>query len=564
MQPTQHSALNLPEIITAIGSFLPRRSIIACLQLNSLFHTFLAPFIYNHLKLFSRHSVSKLPTTQTLVRYAHLVHDLSINSFVSLAYLTAGYKNLRSISFSSHKGNQAAQLGTDDEILDTLLQLIHDNPGLKGWTLDDPWPQIPAVVWKAIAESATELDVLRLHNTTVSEEARPWFLKACWKAQQLVLQSVTIQGSEPSSNFTGHNDIPPTFSPRGVQFNNVPGLPMLDQLEFLSRCPHLQDVFWEPVSQDTYRQLRQATEQEVMAMRAEIRRFFQHTTWPHLKSVTIGKYGDYSDSSLASSLTVESMDHILESIQAGRLEQLVCQGSVFSTAGLRSLSTQFSNLSVLTARGCAVISSPVVQQLLESCPRLTTIEVTELHIRDIRRGEPWVCIRMKNLRFSFNLWLEKGDVDWRDFASSPLADTDQDELETTRFIQDQHCVFDQLSRVTALECLDVQVFPLRLNVVAGSGGSEVLHYGELDFRTSHGLEMLSTLKELRYLNFCGTSQRLQREDVEMMVEQWPQLDCLSGRLTFDLELDTSLGEYLDEHDIDRGLLEQWLSRLDNA
>lgn len=564
MQPKQHSALNLPEIITAIGSFLPRRSIVACLQVNSSFHSLLAPFIYNHLKLFSRHSVSKLPTTQTLVRYAHLVHDLSINSFVSLAYLTAGYKNLRSISFSSHKGNQAAQLGTDDEILDALLQLIQDNPGLKGWTLDDPWPQIPAVVWKAVADSTTELDVLCLYNTTVSEEARPWFLKACRKTRQLVLQKVIIQGSESSNNFTEHNDIPHSFSPQSVQFNNVPGLPMLDQLEFLSRCPQLQDVFWEPVSQDTHRQLRQVTEQEVMSMRAEIRCFFQHTTWPHLKSVTIGKYGEYSDSSLASSLTVESLDHILESIQAGRLEQLVCKGSAFGTAGLRSLSTQFSNLSVLIARGCAVITSPVVQLLLESCPRLTTIEATELHIRDIRRGGPWVCIRMVDLRFSLNLWLEKGDVGWRDFVCSPLADTDQDELETTRFIQDQHCVFDQLSRLTALECLDVQVFPLRFNGVTGSGGSEMLHYGELDFRISHGLEMLSTLKELRCLNFCGTFQRLQREDVEMMVAQWPQLDCLSGRLTSDLELDTSFGEYLDEHDIDRGLLEQWLSRLDST
>ncbi|KAF9298319.1 hypothetical protein BGZ88_007164 [Linnemannia elongata] len=561
MQPAQHSALNLAEIIIAIGSFLPRRSIVACLQLNSSFHSLLAPLIYNDLKLFSRRSVSKRPTTETLVRYAHLVHDLSINSFVSLAYLTAGYNNLRSISFSSHKGNQAAQLGTDDEILDALLQLLQDNPGLKSWSLDDPWPQIPAIIWKAVAESTTEPNVLCLYNTTVSEEARPWFLKACRKTRQLVLERVTIQGSEKSSNnITGHTDTPPSFSPQSVQFKIVPGLSMIDQLEFLSRCPHLQDVFWEPVSQDTHRQLQQATEQELMSMRAAIRRFFQHTTWPHLKSVTVRKLGDFPDSSLASRLTVESLDHILESILAGRLEQLVCKGSVLGAAGLRFLSRQFSNLSVLTGRRCAVISSPVVQQLLESCPQLTTIDVAELHIRDIRKGEPWVCTRMVDLSFSFNLWLEKGDVGWRDFACSPLSDTDQDALETTRFIQDQHCVFDQLSRLTALKCLDVQVYPLRFNGVAGSGGSVMLHYGELDFRISHGLEMLSTLKELRSLIFYGTFQRLQRDDVEMMVAQWPQLDCLNGRLAADNELDTSLGKYLDEHDIDRGLLEHWLSR----
>ena len=336
---------------------------------------------------------------------------------------------------------------------------------------------------------------------------------------------------------------------------------MLDQLEFLSRCLHLQEVFWEPVSQDTHRQFQQATEHEVMSLRAEIRLYFQHMTWPRLKSVTFGKYGDYSDSALASSLMVESLNHILESIQAGRLEQLVCKGLALGTAGLRSLSRQFSNLSVLTARGCAVISSPVVQQLLESCPQLRMIEVTELHIRDVCRGGPWVCTRMVDLCFSFNLWLEQGDVGWRDFACSPLADMKQDELETTRFIQDQHCVFDQLSRLTALECLDVEMFPYHFNGVARSGGSDMLHYGELDFRTSHGLERLSTLKELRCLSFCGTFQRLQREDVEMMVAQWPQLECLNGRLNPDEELDTSLEGYLDELDIDGGLLEDWRSRM---
>lgn len=563
MQPIQHPALNLPEVITAIGSFLPHKSIVACLQVNSSFHSLLAPFIYNSLKIYSRYRASRQPLTQTLERYAHLVHDLSINSFVSLAYLTAGYRNLRSISFSSFKGNQSAQIGTDDEILDALLQLVRDNPGLTTWILVDPWPQIPAFIWKVIAETTADLDMLLLNNTRVSEEARPWFLMACRKARQLNLTTVTVEGPESSNNFTGHTDaspspssqqavlqsLNPSFSPQTVSLDDVPGLSMLEQLELLTRCQHLKSIFWRSVDQYTHLQLQKATEQDVFFMRAEMQRLFHSITWSCLTSVHIENQGDYSDNPLRRNLTDECMCHILKSIPPGRLKNLFCTSLGMGTEGLKSLSRHFSNLCVLNARGNAVITSPVLQQLLESCPQLTRIDAIELHIRDIRKGGPWVCGRMVELSFSFNLWLEQDDVGWRDFACSPLTDKAQDAVETTRFIHDQHHVFDRLASLTALESLDVQTFPLRFNSVTGSDGLVMIHYGELDFRVSHGLQKLSTLKELRNLDVSASYQRLEREDVEMMVALWPKLNFLGGRLTSDKHVEVILRDYLEERNI---------------
>ncbi|KAG0293264.1 hypothetical protein BGZ96_003083 [Linnemannia gamsii] len=309
MQPTQHPALNLPEVITAIGSFLPDESIVASSKST-------------------RGIASRRPLPRTLERYAHHVRDLSIHSFVSLAYLTAGYKNLRSISFSGFRGNQSAQIGTDDEILDTLLQLVQDNPKLTTWILLDPWPQIPACIWKAIAETTTDLDVLLLNNTRVSEEARPWFLMACRKARQLNLMTVTVEGSESSNNFIGHTDastspssqqdalqsLNPSFSPRTVSLDDVPGLSMLEQLEFLSRCQHLKSVIRRPVDQRTHLQLQKATEEDEFFMRAEMQRFFHSIPWPRLTFVHIENRGNYSDNALERSLTDESMGHILKSI----------------------------------------------------------------------------------------------------------------------------------------------------------------------------------------------------------------------------------------------------------
>ncbi|KAG0293265.1 hypothetical protein BGZ96_003084 [Linnemannia gamsii] len=127
----------------------------------------------------------------------------------------------------------------------------------------------------------------------------------------------------------------------------------------------------------------------------------------------------------------------------------------------------------------------------------------ELHIRNIRKGGPWVCKRMVDLSFSFSLWLEQVDVGWRNFACSPLADKAQDAVETTRFIQDQHLVFDRLASLTALESSDVQ----RSHFAAGEEG-------------------------------CGDNGL-----------QWPKLNYLQGRLNADRHAGVILQEYVEERNI---------------
>ncbi|KAF9098309.1 hypothetical protein BGX29_007709 [Mortierella sp. GBA35] len=576
--PTQHAALGLPEVITRIGSFLPRKSIVACLQLNSSFHSILAPLIYRNVEIYSR-NISKSPSPQALVRYAPLVHSLSINAYISLAYLTAGFKNLRSIFFSSFKRNQSHQVETDDEILGALLTLIQENPGLKTWMLDDPWPQIPGFIWKAIAEAAEatagELDQLYLSHTTVNEESRPWFLRACRKAKKLQLFSVAVLGSGSGSGSRLSGDeiageqtdahssqldsiqlssIKP-FSPRRVEFKSVLGISAREQLEFLSRCTNLQEVCWRSVTRDAHEK-HTTDSQEPFPQLSDLQRLLQPTTWPSLISIDID--GDTDRSSgrePALRLSDECLGHILSSIPAGRLEQLVCMRSNIGTAGMRPLAHHFSSLSTLNARECARITSPMVQQLMESCPQLRRMDVKELHIRDLRHGRPWVCTRMTDLLVHFNLWLEQGDLGWRDFTCSLLTDKSQDAIETSRFIEDQLHVFERLAELTALESLDIQMIPPQFNGVASSDGSMMIHYGLLDFRVSRGgLEMLSTLRELQYLDLNGTFQRLERVDVERMVELWPKLEFLSGKLNPEEEIDSRLGEYLDEHDVDRGLL----------
>ncbi|KAG0378748.1 hypothetical protein BGX24_002934 [Mortierella sp. AD032] len=555
MQSAKHAALELPEIITRVGSFLTRKSTVDCLQINSSFHVILAPLIYRHLNIFSNRDL-KRPPTQALVRYAYLVHSLSIHSFVSLTYLTAGYKNLHSLSFSSFRGNTSRQVGTDNEIYDALLQLIQDNPRLRAFSLNDPWPQFSEVIWKAIAEGTTELDRLEVCNTTIDEDSRPWFLRVCQKARHIGLKEMTVLGSRSSEELSGDTDAissssqldtlqstSRSFASRSVRFKDVGGISMLDQLEFLSRCPSLQELF-RTLPRDQLATTSTITNQELYPQLADFQRLLQSTTWPSLTSVNI----DGDDATHR--LTDGCLEHILESIQAGKLKDLICKGSLLGYLGMGSLTARhFSSLSVLNGAGCAGIKSPMVQRLLESCPQLTVIDVTELHIRDLQKGQPWVCTRLTDLYVQFNFRLEQGDLGWKDY-SDPLANRNQDAIEIMRFIQDQQHVFRRLAGLTALECLDVQVLQRGFNGAIGLEGS-ILHNGLLDFRVSHGLEMLSPLKQLRYLDVSETSQRLGREDVEMMVAQWPMIELVRGTLHPDEQVDAALTDFFEERGINR-------------
>ncbi|KAF9906093.1 hypothetical protein EC991_000960 [Linnemannia zychae] len=552
MHPTQHAALDMPEIITRVGSFLQRKSLVACLTVSSSFHANLAPFIYRKLSIYPNR---RPPSPQTLIRYAHLIHDLGVYAFMSLAYLTAGYKNLRSISIKTFRGNASRQVGTDDEILDALLKLMQNNPGLKAWILKDPWPQLPVFIWKAIAETPTELDDLSVCHTTVDEASRPWFLRACQKARHLELSKMNVLRSGSSTTYLGDvNTIsrapqlnmlqssPRMFSPHKVRFNSVQGISMLEQLEFLSRCTGLQCFYWNTSEENLVTVT--TTGQQLVPQQGDFRRFFQSTTWPRLTSIVI----ESSSSTLAVNgaaqlVTDECFRYMLDSIPSGKLEELICKGSRFGALGMMSLTTQhFSSLSVLDGSGCAGVTSSMVQRLLEVCSQLTKIDVSELHVRDLRKGRPWVCTGLTSLYVQFNLRLEEGDIGWRDFACSPPADKSQDAMETTRFIQDQQHVFRRLAELTSLESLDVQKLQVGFNGVTGSDGS-ILHNGLLDFRISHGLEMLSTLKKLRYLDVSNTLQQLGRKDVEIMTAQWPMLSMLRGALNIDKEVNGALDTF---------------------
>ncbi|KAF9929294.1 hypothetical protein FBU30_001724 [Linnemannia zychae] len=560
-----HAALTLPEIIARIGYFLPRKSIVTCFQINSTFHSALAPLIYRHLDLYASRKPPGQPSVQTLVRYAHLVQHLNIFAFIRLIYLTAGYTSLKSILLSSYASIHSQQEGTDEEILDALLRIKRENSGLKSWKLYNPWPQFPALLWKTIASSAMigpELDTLIVRSTIIDEKSSPWFLMACQRVRRLDLQSITVLGSESNEYLPGHKDIIPlsrldaiqatksSFSPLSVTFRDVLGISLHYQLEFLSRCTSLQELHWKsPSETEQYNHNTVFNVHELYPQLTDMQRLFGSKTWSSLRIVDVhGNYNRIDSEKPAFNLSDECLSYILDSIEAGRLERLICIGSQISTLGMNSLKHHFSNLCEFNARLCTGITSPMVQLILESCPRLKRIDVMEIHIRDIRKGGPWVCTQLIDLNVYFNMTLENDEMDPLTLDGTFVTNKSKSTVELLA-LQNQHYVFKRLAELKHLEGLDVQ------RVLQWS--KDTTHTRSLDFSISRGLAMLSTLKEIQYLDVAELPQQLMEEDVEMMIRQWPKLRTLSGRLNLSDDIDSRLGEYLDELNISRGMSSDW-------
>ncbi|KAI8349991.1 hypothetical protein B0O80DRAFT_458808, partial [Mortierella sp. GBAus27b] len=171
-----------------------------------------------------------------------------------------------------------------------------------------------------------------------------------------------------------------------------------------------------------------------------------------------------------------------------------------------------------------------------SCPRLeyfsaprldaydilgvTTMDTSEANTSNgdqqatnqILHPQDWVCVNLRTLSLHI-CGLEGKPVEWH--------------WEVLR----------QLSRLTNLEELrNGDWF-----------GSELTRDG-LDFKRRSGLDMLSNLK-IREFEFDGLWQEMDEDDVRWMVEAWPKLSYVHGRLHHDLQRQQELQSILRERGI---------------
>ncbi|KAF9352517.1 hypothetical protein BGX26_009685 [Mortierella sp. AD094] len=125
-------------------------------------------------------------------------------------------------------------------------------------------------------------------------------------------------------------------------------------------------------------------------------------------------------------------------------------------------------------------------------------------IENIVFAEDWVCLGLKTLSVIFELSSRRQDVEASNSA-------DARKLERQRRLE-QDYVFQQLSRLTRLEKLDI------------SCQSEPVPSVDLRMESrGGGLNKLASLNRLELFHFYRTDQKLSKEEIDWMLKHWPKL-----------------------------------------
>lgn len=180
------------------------------------------------------------------------------------------------------------------------------------------------------------------------------------------------------------------------------------------------------------------------------------------------------------------------------------------TVGLKALKRHCDSLRLLVINRPSSFTSALVQVALESFSKMTSLRVDRLSVEDVERGRPWACLNLRVLTAQFDMG---GTIDVED---------DQ---------RHHRMLFDRISTLTRLERFTVSAI--------GAVKAPSLH-----FRISHGLDALSGLNNPCFLDVHETKQRLELSDVRWIIDNWPKLCILEGRLHHDDKQDQLLQELL--------------------
>ncbi|KAG0266142.1 hypothetical protein BG011_003129 [Mortierella polycephala] len=305
----------------------------------------------------------------------------------------------------------------------------------------------------------------------------------------------------------------------------------------------------------------------------------QEGCWPKLIHLTLPE-SRLSDSELAEILTSIalppaslvypfssplSLSFSLPSSSSSSSPSSSCSGLVtfavrrsdFGELSFKALRRHFPTLKYLDLCQCLGLSSWMAQEILGSCPMLESFEGYQIQARDIvqdfglinsshnsrndndtQQQQGWACGGLRYL-----------DIYIAGFGSGTGFRADGLQMKL------QWSVFAQLARLDKL--VHLAVGDRRSSILGARGAAglneasssstlssspssssqqshgSAIETGGLDMRLCSGLSQLSTLKQLRMLQFMGLNQQMAEKDVAWMAENLPELRVVQGRLHTD-------------------------------
>ncbi|ORZ29133.1 hypothetical protein BCR41DRAFT_344601, partial [Lobosporangium transversale] len=397
--------LDIPEIISIIGSFLDRTDIIRCICVSKTFHFSLIGLIWKRINVrgLGRLRTYRIPTNEALEKHKKYIEELDFDDFFASVFSSLqGCNRLRLVEYHTWKTFKRSNLSELSDLIkshsSTITELRLRGSSLRG-------------AWSAVLECA-HLEALVIFEACIPNDEVDPFFQVCKKIKTLMMHEVHI------------DQLPRDFLDEGTCkyiFPNIQRLLLWDTLIscpphpytskycfgiLTRRCPELRSLNFLNLDQDIHPSQRlnfgfykvvflehQFTLSNLSSLytRAEIRDEDMATL---LKQMTELRrlevpYCDFGPLSLRELLADEQ--EILEDgqIMRRRRDQRLCD-----------------TVEILIFRRQSGITDGIAQPILSNCPCLRKLEGPNATVTEIADGAEWVCTGLTRMRIGL-----KVDVD---------------------------------------------------------------------------------------------------------------------------------------------------------
>ncbi|KAF9100503.1 hypothetical protein BGX27_000364, partial [Mortierella sp. AM989] len=249
-----------------------------------------------------------------------------------------------------------------------------------------------------------------------------------------------------------HFCVPEQSFPRmqSLSISNVRFFKHMEELKMIRQCQQLKDLVWRS------RCSSQGVQEFIQGLVQGL--------WPNLESFDPGF-----------NIPDQSVNQILCGMK--RITKLYLTRTKFGPIVFQTLRHHFNTLVVFDHRGGSGPTSEMLREIMCSCPNLSELRGDYIVANEVVQDNPWVCSSLKFLQVCFRFEGSKPNI--------------------------QQMIFVRLSGLTQLE---------EFQFGGWSAGPTLGFQEGLDLRLESGMGLLTSLKNIKLLNFYATTQIFGEDD----------------------------------------------------
>ncbi|KAI1321586.1 hypothetical protein EDD11_003066 [Mortierella claussenii] len=558
------SPLEQPDFLRSISAYLRHQDLVHCLYVNNTFYKVFKPLVWGQIALISGSpSLGTLhsPSGLTLEHNKHFIKNIVVSQgYVPPEYLALqGLKDLQSISIDATTVSSDDAASMDKfltQILPWLTRLIAQSSS----TLEKinisytsgAYVEPSRDLWQTLL-ACSRLKVVTLHHLSISDVSFSDLLQACAGVEELDLASMSLPRmptclSAPlvaahsiASNVSSHSNISPLGNLRKLtlectcpQKGPPSQLSLEAQLALIQRCPRLKRLSWSYSGCEPHAHPQICVQETRLFMKG----LAQDLDWTRLQRLSTLELHSQSISDAELAAVLRQIYRLVElkvantgmgplSVEALMTDRGDDHVDTTTTTIASSITKDkrgrqrrlCDSLETLVVHRCSNMTSSLVQTILTHCSQLKSFYAYRIMLTDVaEEGQEWVCTEMTN----FNVGIEVN------------VDT---QTEPGRSMQ--YRAFKQLSRMPKLTGISLVVW-----------GPQPAPFKSLDLRLDAGMDQLAGLRALRYIRFMrDTVQNMRVEDVQWIVDHFPKLETLQGRVNQDKAVRQQIHEILKSHSV---------------